>query len=305
MIKRVFAIFLSIILTSPTAFAADDKAITTPCYAHMGSLGATEPHAYEHYFEWTHVPTAASDVANAKLTNTVQTIAVAPVTEADYRAIFTEGNSKGHQTGISPAQVKEIDRIRAVLKSDYGRDEGHRDFNQANYKAVVQGKVASFVIIIGHNDHGDFHLLDGSTLLLDDVVRAARSDQRVILISCDSAIFVSNKGSAGTITRKISYDEAFRIARTISAFITAAGGPLSIAEIQVKLDRQVNSTMLTHRVAFFVMKAACVGGTAVIVALIVRELDPCTDADKPGCPKSRPEVKPHTKSPILGIAIVD
>jgi hypothetical protein len=161
---------------------------------------------------------------------------------------------------------------------------------------VLQAKVASFVIIIGHNDHGDLHLLDGSTLLLDDVVRGGRSDQRVILISCDSSSFVSGTGTAGTINRKISYGEAFKIARQISAFITAASGPISLAEIQGELDRQVNSTVLTHKVVFFIMKAACVGGTAVVVALLIRELDPCTHSDRSDCPKSGDKQKKETES---------
>jgi hypothetical protein len=294
--KRIAIFLLTACLACTTTFAADDELISTPCRAHLVSLGAAEPHAYEHYFEHDHVPAAASEIANAKLPNTVAVIAVAPVTEADYRSVFGDGNNKDQSQGISPAQAQEIKAIRATLKSDFGRDAGDRDFNEANYKTVLQAKAASFVIVIGHNEHGDLHLLDGSTLLLDDVVRGVRADQRVILISCDSSSVVSGKGTAATINRKISYGEAFKIARQISAFITAASGLISLAEIQGELDRQVNSTVLTHKVVYFIMKAACVGGTAVVVALLIRELDPCTHSERSDCPKSGDKQKTDTAS---------
>jgi len=293
--KRIAILLLTACFACATALAADEQLISTPCRAHLGSLSATEPHAYEHYFEFDHVPAAASEMANAKLPNTVATIAVAPVTEADYRSVFGDGRSKESQ-GISPAQAQEIKTIRAALKSNYGRDEGDRDFKETNYKTVLEATAASFVIVIGHNDHGDLHLLNGSTLLLDDVVRGVRSDQRVILISCDSSSFVSGKGTAATINRKISYGEAFKIARQISAFITTASGPISVAEIQGELDRQVNATVLTHKVVFFIMKAACVGGMAVVVALLIRELDPCTDSDRSDCPRSGDRQKKKAES---------
>ena len=296
MIKRVAILLLTVCFAWATALATDEERISTPCLAHMGSLGAAEPHAYERYFEFDHVPAAASEMANAKLPNTVATIAVAPVTEADYRSVFGEAKSKDQRQGISLGQAREVKAIRATLKSNYGRDEGDRDFNETNYKSVLQAKAASFVIVIGHNEHGQLHLLDGSGVLLDDVVRGVRSDQRVILISCDSSSFVSGNGTAATINRKISYGEAFKIARQIAAFITATSGPISLAEIQGQLDRQVNSTVRTHKVVFFIMEAACVGGTAVIVALLIRELDPCAHSDRSDCPKSGDKHKKDTAS---------
>jgi hypothetical protein len=297
-IKRIAIFLLTAFLACGTALAADDELISTPCRAHLGSLGDTQPHAYEHYFEFDHIPAAASDLANAKLPNTVATIAVAPVTEADYQSVFGDRDSKVQSQAISTEQAREVSAIAATLKSNYGRDQGDRGFTEADYKSVLQAKAASFVIVIGHNEHGHLRLLDGKRLLLDDVVRGARADQRVILITCDSSSFVSGPGSAATINRKISYAEAFKIGQRISAFITAAAGPISIAQIQGELNRQVNSVVLTHKVVLFIMKAACAGGTAIVVALLIRELDPCTHSDRSDCPKSHDKQKKATESAL-------
>ncbi len=289
MLRNLSAVLLSIIIFNGpehALFGQNDGDISTPCNAHLGSITDTQPHAYEKYFEWTQVPKAATALANQKLPNTVDIVALAPVTLDEYKRLFFHGKDKDKQT-VTEAQRTEIERVRSTLKANFGKEQGDRNFNERTYKDVLQAKTASFVIIVGHNEHGMLHTLDGGSLFLDDIPASARLNQRVILISCDSASAVSNKRVAGTITRKVTYDVAFAIASKVSTFIKSASGPISLAEIQSEMTKQVESTQRNHKIAFFIMRAACVGGTAIIVALIIRELDPCKDKDSPDCSKGK------------------
>jgi hypothetical protein len=295
MLERLIAIFLTILLSGlPQGVFAQGTArtITTPCNAHLGSLTESTPHAYEKYFEWTNVPSAAAAFANKKLPNTIEMVAVAPVTTDDYKAIFSPGNAKD-KTSITEAQRKEIEGVQATLKTQFGRDKGDRAFNKNDYKKVLQAKAASFVIVIGHNEDGMLGLLDGNSIYLDEVVASARPGQRIILISCQSGSRVSSPQTAGTISRWVTYSEAFEIASQIIAFIKGAGGPLSLAEIQAQLT-QHEGAQTTHKVAFFIMKAVCFGAAVVVVALSIRELDPCKDKDAP-CPDSNKHPKNDNK----------
>jgi len=53
---------------------------------------------------------------------------------------------------------------------------------------------------------------------------------------------------AGTINRKVTYSEALEIAHRMTKFITNAGRPLSLADIQVQLKTE--STETKYKVAF-------------------------------------------------------
>jgi hypothetical protein len=96
MFKRMSAMFLSLLLLlaipAPAVPQDEGRSITTPCNAHLASISETAPHAYEKHFEWAKTPSAAREFAEKALPNTVDLIAVAPVTAEDYQTIF--GKSK-------------------------------------------------------------------------------------------------------------------------------------------------------------------------------------------------------------------
>ena len=97
------------------------------------------------------------------------------------------------------------------------------------------------------------------------------------MLICLTASRVSHPQLAGTVSGKITYDEAFEIAGKISGFIKAAGHPVSLTEIQGQLEKDKESSQTKHKVAFFVMRAVCAGAALIVIGLIIRELDPCKD----------------------------
>jgi len=283
MFRRAGAVFLVLVFFAQPFLIAQDDDISTPCNAHLASITSTEPHALEKYFEKDRVPPAAEAIANKKLPNTVETIAVAPVTADDYKAIFVRDEAKKKEP-LTDAQNSEIADVQTELKAKLGKDHGDRDFTGDSYKKALQAKAASFIIVLGHNARGFLRLLDGKPVFLDEIATNAREDQRVIFISCESTKHVS--APAGTISREITYDEGFGIAERLTKFIKSASGPLSLVEVQAFLSKDERIAKM-KKLAFFVMKAACkvAGGVAVgiVVALIIRELDPCKDKDSPDC----------------------
>jgi hypothetical protein len=301
MAKKLTAVLLSFaLLLAPalsTAAQTEKRAVTTPCNAHLASLTDNSPHAYEKYFEWAKAPKIAAADAGAKLPNTVALIAVAPITAKDYTTIFSRGNADDGK-GVTEAQQKEIEEVQATLK-EFGKDRGDRDFSEKNYKKMLQAQPASFLIVVGHNEHGFMHLLDGSTVFLDDIARAAGPKQRVIMISCDSASHVSSEAAA-TIKGRLTYERAFAIAGHITDFITAAKGPVSLTDIKTELAENPTGVGAGLAISLFIMRALCAGGALIIVALIIRELDTCKDGSHtPGCPqdKGAPKQKHTDKVP--------
>jgi hypothetical protein len=282
MLRQLSALLLSFVLTfgQPSDLAAQaGRTVSTPCLAHMATLGSNTPGEYESYFAWSRTPVLAAQFAQAKLPNTVETIAEAPVTASEYRTIFPNSKSP---TDVTALQDKEIQKVKADLTQKLGKSHGDSDFNSDNFKSAVQSKKASFVIVIGHNEGGRLKMLDGHSVYLDEIVASARPDQRIILISCDSANHVSNQKVVGTINRRVTFEEAIGIADRISNFIKGAGDTVSLSDVQSRLTKDESLTK-TQKVAFFIMKSVCMSAGIILVAILIYELDPCHDKTSPGC----------------------
>jgi len=301
MLRKLTAVLLAfVILLAPSFTLAgqdDEREVTIPCNARLASLSDNSPFAYEKYFEWEKAPKVADADASAKLPNTVALIAAAPVTAKDYKTIFSGGKADGG-AGVTEAQQQEIEAVHATLKAKFGKDEGDRDFSGKNYEKMLRAQSASFLIVVGHNEGGYMHLLDGGKVFLDHIAAAARPDQRVIMISCDSASYVSSPAAA-TINGKITYDRAFAIASHITDFIKAAKEPVALTDIKAELEENPTGVGAGLAISLFIMKALCTGGGLIVVGLLIRQLDPCKDdSHAPGCPddKSTPKQKDTDKT---------
>jgi hypothetical protein len=300
--RKLTAILLSFVILLAPAFSvasqAEKREVTTPCNAHLASISDKSAFAYEKYFEWAKAPKIAAANASAKLPNTVAVIAIAPVTSKDYQTIFSGGKA-ADSAGVTEAQQKEIEAVQATLKAKFGKNEGDRDFSEKNYKKMLQAQSASFLIVIGHNERGFMRLLDGGEIFLDEIAGSARPEQRVIMISCDSASYVSSP-AATAIKGKITYDRAFAIASHITDFIKTAKGPVSLTDIKAELAENPTGVGAGLAISLFIMKALCAGGALIVVGLLIRQLDPCKDdSHAPGCPqeKSTQREKDTNKTP--------
>lgn len=71
----------------------------------------------------------------------MELIAVAPVTTDDYKTIFLRGTDKD-KAAVTEAQRKEVEGVQSTLQTAFGKDQGDRAFNKADYKKVLQAKPA-------------------------------------------------------------------------------------------------------------------------------------------------------------------
>jgi hypothetical protein len=299
MLRKTAAIVLLLLFLNSSEnvlFGKSDDSVESHCQAVMSSLGSKDPRAYERHFEHARVPASAAAYANEKLPNSVDLIAVAPVTENDYKTLFFTKQARTTQS-VTKAQREEIERVRSDLDAKFGMKDGARDFGEKNFKEVLSAKPGSFVIVVGHNDNlGELRLLDGGSVFLDEIAAAARPNQRVILISCNSAEKVSDN-EAATITGKITYKQAMAVAKAVSNFIQGSGAPVSLADVQIEMTKQFEKAQWKDKVMFFVTRVACAAGSAIVVALIIRELDPCKKEDS-NCAKGDSNGKSKDKKPV-------
>jgi hypothetical protein len=273
--------FLTLLLAASIAIAplsafADERQIETPCQAHMSFIGGGEylPHFYHET-----PPSEAVSVLGKPLRTTVDTFLVAPVDPDEYARVF--GSRGSTPATITQAQSAEITKIKQRLQSDFHRSSGNRDINQDNYKTVINNSKSSYILIAGHNDNGFFHFLDGSTTLLDDLVTAARPDQRLIFLSCKAESRLSNQSArkAAATQYDLTYDQAFEIATKIQQYIASAGSDVSLAAIREFLQKAESQSTFRYKVGVLATKAACATGAVILIALVISGGVPCLKKD--------------------------
>jgi hypothetical protein len=257
---------------------AQDKGIPSHCQVAMAGITGDGSDYYDNFL-FTHPPKDAEVIASAALPNAVSTFVVAPTDAKEYQNIFrpTAGTTK-HPADLTQAQVSELTSVQASLKQTLGRD-GPDDLTDKSIEARIKADPAAFVIIVGHNDRGQFRFADGSETTIDLMAKAARPDQRVIFISCEAARHLTQPNAVGA-RRELTYPEAFQIAKSIETYIAGVPAGLSLDAVKLRLGNTEATVGAKYQVKYFLMKAACAGGTLIVVALLITLFDPCLHKDK-------------------------
>jgi hypothetical protein len=80
---------------------------------------------------------------------------------------------------------------------------------------------------------------------------------------------------AAGVSTDLTYAQAFELAARIQNVIEGNKGEISLAAVKTQLQKATSDVQFKHEIGYFIMKAACVGGTLVLVALVISALDPC------------------------------
>lgn len=278
--KSVSLVLTWFLVTLPIQAPAQDKPIQSHCNALLSGLGRGS-HGDDYYDDWVfhNAPKEAATVVSTVLPNTVATFIVSPTNEEEYHKIFKPDSPTSNQTeNLTQTQASELRSVKASLKDTLGRDRPD-DLSGNSVAARIRAAPASFVIVVGHNDKGDFRFPDGTSTTIDSMAQAARPDQRLIFISCRAAEYLTQPNSAGA-RRELTYPEAFRIAKSIENQIAAIPVGLSIDGVKQRLESTEASIGVQYQVTYFLMKAACALGAAIVVALFISLADPCLHKDK-------------------------
>lgn len=277
--RKILSLALAcLIVVSPMEALGQDKPVRSHCQVALAGLSGDGSDYYDNYL-FTHLPKQAESVARARLQNTVSTFVVAPINADQYRNIFHyTGRSAKHAGDLTQAQASELVALQVSLKQTLGRDHPD-DLSADSVEARIKADPSSFVMVVGHNDKGQFPFANGPGTTIDLMAQAARPDQRLIFISCGAAKHLTQPNAIGT-RRDLTYPEAFQIAKNIETYITSLPAGLSLDDVKHRLQSAETKIGVNYRVKYFVMKAACAGGTAIVVALLITVLDPCLHKDK-------------------------
>ena len=278
-LRKSLALALTWLLVSvPLQAPAQDKPIPSHCQVTMAGLTGDGRDYYDNFL-FTHPPQQAAGVASAPLPNTVSTFIVAPTDAKEYRNIFIATSGNGTQPAdLTQAQASELTSVKASLKQTLGRNRPD-DLSDKSVEARIKADPASFVIVVGHNEKGEFRFADGTQTTIDVMAQSARPDQRLIFISCEAAEHLTQPNAVGA-RRDLTYPEAFQIAKSIETYIAGIPAGLSLDAVKQRLESTEASIGVRYQVKYFLMKAACFGGTAIAVALLITLADPCLHKDK-------------------------
>jgi len=267
-----------LIVALPTQAQAQEKSIQSHCQVAMASLTSDGRDYYDNYL-FSHPPEQVISIARAPLPNAVSTFIVAPTDAKQYNDIFRPaGANAAHPGDLTPAQASELTSVQVSLKQTLGRDSPD-DLSGKTIEAKIKTDPSSFVIVIGHNDKGMFRFVDGTETTFDLMAQAARPDQRLIFISCGAARHLTQPNAVG-VRRDLTYPEAFQIARSIETYIAGIPAGLSLDAVKRQLETTETNIGTKYQVKYFLMQAACIGGTAIVVALFISLSDPCLHKDK-------------------------
>ena len=278
-LRKSLAFALSWVMVAlPLQVPAQDKPIPSHCQVALAGITGDGRDYYDN-FVFTHAPQPAAAIASAALPNSVSTLVAAPTTASEYRNIFLPASRPGsHPADLTQAQMSELTSFQTSLKQTLGRDTPD-SLADTSIEARIKADPSAFVIVVGHNDKGQFRFANGTETTIDSMAQAARPGQRLIFISCEAAKHLTQSNAVG-VRRELTYPEAFQIAKNIETFIAAIPAGLSLDAVKQRLESTESSMGLKYQVKYFLMKAACTGGTLIVVALLITLLDPCLHKDK-------------------------
>ncbi len=209
-----------------------------------------------------------AEISNTLLNPSVDTFLVAPSTSEEYVRIF--GTNGANPQDLTTAQTSEIRRIRQ-MRGDFGQSSGSRNLNSRNFKATIANSQASFILILGHNDRGSFRFVDGSSVLLDDLVTASKPYQRMIIVSCKAEAMLSNQtGPKAAATRDdLTYAQAFEIAKTVQKYLASAGPRVSVEMVRRALQSAESKSAFKYNTGTIVGRASFATAGTIVIALVI------------------------------------
>jgi hypothetical protein len=167
----------------------------------------------------------------------------------------------GEAEVVNP-NVQSKDRPPLVRPNPWNRD---------NFEARLKQSKASYIILVGHNDGGNFIFNHGSNLLLADmIVTASDQKKRLIVLSCRAKNYVP-KGTPAT-SGEISYPEALVIADKLSKFIEGRDGATSLSEINSQLTPIEGQATQHFRWKYIIVAGCKAAVSGVAIALLVYAL---------------------------------
>jgi prepilin-type processing-associated H-X9-DG protein len=186
-----------------------------------------------------------------------------PMSQGDFRAVFYL------ERNLSAGELAEIESLQR-FSTARGIDVVPTVKSNGGFASYLEKEGAANVIVVGHNDKGNFVFLDGSrTHLWSLTEECEKARKNCIFVSCRSSS-VLERGVVG-VKRDLTLEEGIYIADRLQAWLKEQKGSVTVEQMAAQMSSIETKAYLKYHVSFIVMKS-CLPGAGVVLYIYVAEI---------------------------------
>lgn len=226
---------------------------------------------------------------------TVEAHLAIPSTPLQYQAVFGS-RPTAHATN-------EMRKAASEAEGQFGLSTPDVFLSSKTFADVVKATSAQYFVVVGHNANGEFTFLDGSRKPIREMIQDVAEHGKVpIFVSCKAKqVIEQSKGStpsgegmdksgalpmttevtaraAGT-AGMLTLSQGVLIAKAITVFIQK-NGSASPAQVARMLERLEVASSRRLQVRLYVQRGSVLGGSLIVVAIVVYLLQDSDDSRK-------------------------
>jgi hypothetical protein len=222
-------------------------------------------------------PQAARAAASKRYTGGARIFLELPIADDQFRRVY------GHDAVVSVKDEREMESLRGQITTGLGL-KAHDGLSETAFrKTISSAPNDAVIIIVGHNDHGTFHFIDGSNEGIADLANeCASAGHLCVFVSCKSNRYITGQSAVG-IDRAIGLKAAVELSEKISAYIGERNGQGVSAQDLVLFVKGIRiDNKKPHNARLLVMKGCGDVKGKTVIAVYVHAHRPCP-ANKPNC----------------------
>lgn len=125
----------------------------------------------------------------------------------------------GSDSVVTVRDEEEMRALKQTIQSTVGLSK-HDGLSAEAFKERISGHGKdAVVVIVGHNDHGKFHFIDGSADGLAELANTcAAVGALCVFISCNADTHLMNSGAVG-LDREIGFADSVKLAQVVTSYI--------------------------------------------------------------------------------------
>lgn len=211
-----------------------------------------------------------------------------PQSDKEYQLIFPD-------KPLNSARRQEIASTNTFIGERLPELKDPARVTSESFDKWLDNAPGHFVIVVGHNNNGDFVFPDGSHYSLQGISEeCAARQKRPVLISCQARKRLPPRSRAAYATnRDVTMREGAELAVLTANILTSRGDrPISLADFKTAIEKVDLSTGRKHAVAFVALHACHALAGAAFAGLIISSACMLFDED------CGPLLTPHKTPPL-------
>jgi hypothetical protein len=176
---------------------------------------------------------------------------------------------------MSPTVLEDVREGRHGLQI-VNLPDARRDVTAENFDEKVKAVQGAFIILIGHNDNGNFVFVNGSKRDISDLANTCGASGKLcIFIACRSQESIL-AGAALGLRHEVTFAEGTEIAKTVMAVLTrnAATG-MSAEELTNYLRQTERKAHFRYQTKYLIFKGCGAALGLMVIALVSYGFDDC------------------------------